>query len=218
MRNTLLLYFVVLVGCPTNDRVHDDASDPELPDGATFDAVGTLEQRLVGVFDSEQQSIDDPQYFAIQLITCPVDAPELGDHVVYVEQAVLENVGAPYRQRLYVLEGDNVAETAETTVHALVDPDAAIGLCDGALTTFEAEDVTLRNGCGVAMVWDADQDAFVGGTADTSCESTLNGASWATAEVLIGADRIHSWDRGFDASGDQVWGAEAGPYEFLRRD
>ena len=29
-------------------------------------------------------------------------------------------------------------------------------------------------------------------------------------------DRLLSWDRGFDAAGKQVWGAEKGPYEFLR--
>ncbi len=198
-----------LTGCPT----------PEDPDeGPTFDAVGTLEQNLVGVFDSEQQSIDDPQYFAIQLITCPVHAPELGEDVVYVEQAVMDNAEQPYRQRLYVLDGDSATETASTSVFALVDPYAAVGLCDGELATFEDADVTLRAGCGVAMDWDADEQAFVGGTTDTSCESTMNGASYATAEVWIGADRIDSWDRGFDANDEQVWGAEAGPYQFLRRD
>ena len=30
----------------------------------------------------------------------------------------------------------------------------------------------------------------------------------------IRADRIVSWDRGFDAEGRQVWGAENGPYVF----
>lgn len=211
-RSTLfpLALAAALVGCPTSET----PDDPE----PTFDAVGTLEQNLVGVFDSEQQSIDDPQYYAIQLITCPVEAPELGDHVVYVEQAVMENADQPYRQRLYVLGGDDTSETATTTVYALVDPTAAIGLCDDdALTTFAEADVTLRNGCGVVMEWDADEEAFIGGTADDSCESTMNGASYATAEVWIGADRITSWDRGFDADGEQVWGAVAGPYEFLRR-
>ena len=206
---TLLPLALLLAGCPSQAT----PDDPE----STFDAVGTLEQNLVGVFDSEQQSIDDPQYFAIQLITCPVHAPELGERVVYVEQAVMDTPDQPYRQRLYVLDGDDDAATATTTVFALAEPTAAVGLCDGALATFTEDDVSLRAGCGVSMDWDDDERAFVGGTADTSCTSTMNGASYATAEVWIGADRITSWDRGFDADGEQVWGAVAGPYEFLRR-
>ena len=209
MRTTLLLLLLLVTGCPLADP-------PDEP--PALDAVGTLEQSLVGVFDSEQQSIDDPRYLAIQLVTCPVHAPELGDDVVYVEQAVMENVSAPYRQRLYLLGGDDGTETATTTVYALVEPDAATGQCDGELATFTAADVTLRAGCGVVMDWDADEQAFVGGTTDRSCESTMSGASYATAEVWIGADRIDSWDRGFDANDEQVWGAEAGPYQFLRRD
>ncbi len=206
----LIALSTTLAACPTQD--HPTEVEP------TFEMVGALEQSLIGVFDSEQQSIDDPQYFAIQLVTCPVEAPDLGDDVVYVEQAMLDNVAAPYRQRLYVLDGDDEAETAMTTVFALVDPSAAIGLCDGDLTTFAADDVTLRSGCGVSMDWDSGDEAFVGGTADRSCESTMNGASYATAEVWIGASRITSWDRGFDVNDDQVWGAVAGPYEFLRRE
>lgn len=206
----LIALSTALTACP----IQDDPGEVE----PTFEMVGALGQHLIGVFDSEQQSIDDPQYFAIQLVTCPVDAPDLGDDVVYVEQAMLDNVDAPYRQRLYVLEGDDDAETAMTTVHALVNPSASIGLCDEEKATFGEDDVTLRSGCGVRMDWDSGDEAFVGETADRSCESTMNGASYATAEVWIGASRITSWDRGFDANDDQVWGAVAGPYEFLRRE
>ena len=38
----------------------------------------------------------------------------------------------------------------------------------------------------------------------------------AGAAVIV-AGRFHSWDRGFDASGKQVWGATAGPYEFVKQ-
>lgn len=211
MKRTLItLTLALLAGCPSSETP-DDLTP-------TFDAVGQLEENLVGVFDSAQQSIDDPQYFAIQLITCPVHAPDLGERVVYVEQAVMGSADAPYRQRLYVLQGDDVARIATTTVYALTDPQSAIGLCDGDLATFAFDEVTRRAGCGVAMEWDEEDEAYVGGTAGTSCLSTMNGATHATAEVWIGADRIESWDRGFDGNGEQVWGAEAGPYEFLRQD
>jgi hypothetical protein len=37
----------------------------------------------------------------------------------------------------------------------------------------------------------------------------------ATSEVVVSPGRIESWDRGFDAEGVQVWGAEKGAYVFL---
>lgn len=36
------------------------------------------------------------------------------------------------------------------------------------------------------------------------------------AWLYVEPDRIVSWDRGFDESGSQVWGATAGGYVFLR--
>lgn len=47
--------------------------------------------------------------------------------------------------------------------------------------------------------------------------STLMRASYATSEVELRANGFTSWDRGFDASGRQVWGATAGPHQFVRR-
>jgi hypothetical protein len=34
--------------------------------------------------------------------------------------------------------------------------------------------------------------------------------------VEVRPDGLVSWDRGFDADGQQVWGAEKGPYVFTR--
>jgi hypothetical protein len=35
--------------------------------------------------------------------------------------------------------------------------------------------------------------------------------------VVLGADRMVSWDRGWDATGAQVWGATKGGYIFVKR-
>jgi CpeT protein len=194
-------------------------ADPEpTPDPPAFDAVAQLHDHLVGAFDSEQQSIDEPQYFPIQLVTCDVDAPEIGDVVVYIEQAFMDTPAQPYRQRLYVLtQGDGELD-AVTAVYELNAPNAAIGLCDDdALTTFAAADVDLREGCGVYLTWDEDEQAFNGGTVGTDCVSTLNGGSYATSEIHSTIDVLESWDRGFFDDGSQAWGATAGPYLFMRQ-
>jgi hypothetical protein len=48
--------------------------------------------------------------------------------------------------------------------------------------------------------------------------STLRGASWESSEVVLLPGVLETWDRGFDAAGQQVWGAVKGPYRFVRLD
>ncbi|MFN0200091.1 MAG: CpcT/CpeT family chromophore lyase, partial [Bacteroidia bacterium] len=49
------------------------------------------------------------------------------------------------------------------------------------------------------------------------CPSALRGAKYATSEVVIEKKRIISWDRGFNAKDEHVWGAKNGGYEFVRK-
>ena len=37
-------------------------------------------------------------------------------------------------------------------------------------------------------------------------------------EVEVTKGRVVSWDRGFDAEGNHIWGAEKGGYEFVKSD
>ena len=182
-------------------------------------AENEIFRRLTGRFDSEAQAQNDKAFYAVQLQTCVVSAPELGERVLYVEQAMMTKLDAPYRQRLYVIEPVSGSTTKVTSgVFELVAPKAAVHLCDAeTMATFSSTDVELREGCSVHLEWNHETATFNGGTEGTACASTLNGASYATSEVIVRADGLSSWDRGFDAEGDQVWGAVKGGYEFVRR-
>ena len=212
----LLCLTVLLSACiETTDPDNDNSPAEEVPSTLTLDR---LEAFLTGRFDSSLQSVEQPQYYPIQLLTCAVEAPELGGRVLYVEQASMDSLNAPYRQRLYVLEADEDMETATTTVYSMVEPGDWIGLCDEAdVVTIDAAEVEVREGCGVQLLWDGDTGSFEGGTVGEACSSTLGGASYATSEVWMAQDYLYSWDRGFDANGFQAWGATDGPYEFLRQ-
>lgn len=174
---------------------------------------------LTGRFDSKDQAESDPQYFAVQLQTCEVSAPEVGSRVLYVEQAMMTSLGKPYRQRLYALE--SVADDStlvDSRVFELAQPQQAVGACDGTEPmAFGSTEVELREGCTVRLAWDEVTASFVGGTTGKDCTSQLNGATYATSHVELRTDRIDTWDRGFDASDVQVWGASKGPYRFVRR-
>jgi len=185
------------------------------PEPQASEALERAYQWLTGRFDSSEQAAGNQSYFPIQLTSCEVNAPELGDHVLYVEQASMDSPNQPYRQRLYVLS-DGEADEVISTIYSLVNPGAAIGLCQRQqAATYDRGDVALRAGCEVYIQWNGTH--FTGGTNGQACSSTLGGAAYATSEVILYADQMTSWDRGFDANDVQVWGATEGAYIFVRR-
>ncbi|MFO0630372.1 MAG: chromophore lyase CpcT/CpeT [Polyangiales bacterium] len=169
---------------------------------------------LLGRFDSRAQSLRDPRFLAIQLLTCEVAVPALGARVMYVEQARADALNAPYRQRLYVVEAEEGG--VRSRVFEFHTPASVVGLCaDPSRADVRPEDVIEREGCAVHLR--AVDGRFTGGTRGQGCESTLMGARYATSEVELRADGLDSWDRGFNAQGQQVWGSTAGAYRFVRR-
>ena len=235
IRSVSLLAAVVLSGCGAAREANVVAGDapasvdslavkePVESEGVAPEGTPTLdrlEQYLTGRFDSSAQAAVDEEYFAIQLLGCAVNSPGLGERVLYIEQAVMESSDRPYRQRLYVLEADEVAETARTTIYSILSEQDVVGFCDipaGSRPDIPAGVVEERVGCGVALTWNPESGEFVGSTDGDSCSSTLRGATYATSEVTMDAERILSWDRGFDADGEHVWGAVSGAYEFMRQ-
>ncbi len=140
---------------------------------------------------------------------------ELGERVLYLEQAMVRDLSSPYRQRLYVIR-DNGDERVASDVYTIYNDTAWVGLCSrDEVANFTEAEVSLRQGCTVYLT--QEDDTFLGGTDGERCRSTLGGARYAVSEVELTSTQILSWDRGFDANGTQVWGAEAGPYEFIRQ-
>ncbi len=60
------------------------------------------------------------------------------------------------------------------------------------------------------------QGCYAGSTNEKDCESSMRGASYATSEVTVCADNVMSWDRGWDAKDEHVWGADKAGYVFDR--
>jgi len=173
---------------------------------------------LTGKFNSQMQATQNAAFYEVQLYACEVKAPQLGDRVLYVEQAIMSNLSQPYRQRLYAVKLLDDGRV-ESVVYSLTNANAAVGLCDRAeISEFSVGDYQVRTGCSVFMTWDDSRNRFVGGTNEQDCESTLNGSTYATAEVELYEDRILSLDRGYNANDIQVWGSTAGAYVFDRQD
>jgi CpeT protein len=181
--------------------------------GDLADLVGMM----TGSFSSAAQAEADPENFwDIRLEMAPIWRDRTDARWLYVEQASAASLDRPYRQRVYRVTqvGENLFESA---VFSLPDPGSAIGAWKGEapLGDLTPEDLIVRQGCSVFLSR-ADDGSFRGSTRDKECTSNLRGAVYATSEIVIQADRLLSWDRGFDAEDQQVWGAEKGGYVFIK--
>ena len=173
---------------------------------------------MTGSFSSAEQAAADTAYYDIRLEMVRI-WPERSDaHWMYIEQAVANHTDAPYRQRVYrVTEVE--PDLYRSEVFALPTPEDFAGewLSKDPLRDLTPDDLIPREGCAVYLRRE-ECGEYVGSTIGQGCASTLSGAAYATSEVMVGPGRIESWDRGFDAEGKQVWGAEKGAYVFLRHE
>lgn len=223
MRTHLALLPLALLALACGDKDGDDTGTAGDDTGtADVDLTAQTADRLAawleGDYDSADQEARDRSYYAISLRMCTIDLPDLGERVLYVEQALMDDLTSPYRQRLYrvqpIDDTSAVSEVWQATSGSTEDD--LVGLCDDpSAFSFSASDFEERPGCGVFLTWDG--TGFAGGTNEDDCLSDLNGATYATAEVTLAPDMLTSWDRGFDEDGEHMWGAVDGPYEFVRR-
>jgi hypothetical protein len=210
---TASLLALLALGCATTAPQSTTPSSKPAPAGAA-DAVVRL---MTGRFDSADQARSSPGFSGFLVTACPADVPPLGPRVLYVEQAPLENLEAPVRQRVYVLDpGEPLESAAVARVFELAVPGSSVGACGFAVRPrFTRDELVERVGC--AMVLRSDGPVWRGATSGRGCPTTLQGATYVTTEVVVDALGYRSWDRGFDPNGVQKWGAESGPYVFVRR-
>lgn len=208
------LVCMMLAGCSTPaGTIHKAETDAErLVQAATW---------LEGSFTSAEQAAADERFFEVVLQHHRIWPDRDDGFWFYVEQAIATAQNQPYRQRIYRVwlrpDRDQPGGVVESAVYELPDPESFINVWQrpGAFDGLSPLNLRKREGCEVVFRSFGD-DWMMGETADGTCASTLRGASYATSEVTLTPDTITSWDRGYDDNGEQVWGAEDGPYVFKR--
>jgi hypothetical protein len=180
------------------------------------EGMESLVQWMSGEFDSAEQAANDTAYMDISLKMTRIWPEKPNGAWFYVEQAVSTTPDKPYRQRIYFIS--ELEEDRYTSdIYTLKDEPAAVGAWKNPsvfdnLTPF---DLQHKKGCTVFLFYDGFQ--FSGNTNAKSCPSDLRGATYATSEVIITADELRSWDRGYNSADEQVWGAEKGHYKFVKK-
>ncbi|MCU0320732.1 MAG: chromophore lyase CpcT/CpeT [Flavobacteriales bacterium] len=179
-------------------------------------ALEQLAYTMAGSYTSAEQAKSDTSYFEIELEMVRIWPKRRDGAWFYVEQATAASKEKPYRQRVYHLRevNDSTFVSRILTIKGgaafyggYQDPVKLASLSPDSLVALEGCDITLqRRGQG-----------YVGSTVEGRCPSTREGASYTTSEVTLYADRMISWDRGWDLKGKQVWGAVKGGYVFVKR-
>ncbi len=206
----ILLIFVLVFNCKNTEKT---TLTEENKEAEGLDELFTLMQ---GSFNSEVQSQVDSSYYNISLHMYPIWEDK--GNFLYVEQALNSIQNKPYRQRIY-----EVVQLNDSTFSSAVYTLDVDSIWTGkwktpkAFDSISIKDIALKEGCEVILKR-ISANHYIGKTGDTTCVSTMRGASFARSEVEILEDKILSWDRGFDAEGNYVWGAEKGPYIFNKLD
>lgn len=178
--------------------------------------LGTAVAWMTGSFTSREQAEADTNYLDIRLEMSPIWPERKDGYWLYVEQAVAGHLERPYRQRVYhvtrAADGSIVSD-----VYEIPEPLRFAGTWRSSdrLGELTPDSLQVKQGCSVVLTRTS-EDMFAGGTVGRACLSDLDGAAYATSEVSLMPDRMITWDRGYDAGGNQVWGATGGGYVFKK--
>lgn len=178
--------------------------------------LSLLASTMTGSYSSAAHAERDTNYFNIELEMVRIWPKETDGIWLYVEQAAASKKDKPYRQRIYHLR--QVDDT--TFVSTVCNLDSMKNFMGAyrdvsrfdALTPADAKEL---GGCAITLHYR--NGLFVGSTHERDCRNAWGKATYATSEVEIGPDGMVSWDRGYDDTHTQVWGAEKGGYEFVKK-
>jgi len=172
---------------------------------------------LAGTFDTrEQAAVDaDVPLRRTVIVEVPKSRLSFGAPVLYREEAPLDRPERPVRQSFLRIEEDASGRVILREFE-LKEGAAAAGKwrTPEVLALFGGNDVRERSGCAVALAKTGDH--YEGSAAAPGCALPLLGASRASSEIRLWPDRMETWDRGFNARGEQVWGQRKGPVRWMK--
>jgi hypothetical protein len=182
--------------------------------------MSSLEQLatyMQGSFRNEAQAVADPGYFDLSLEVTRIWPERQDGFWLYMEQSLSHTRENPFRQRIYHLD-EYVGDTILLSVYAMPDPLRYAGAYqnDSILSLIHPDSITQKMGCHLYFTEQVDPVSFAGVNKPYSCEVQIKGVSYLRSEVTVFEDSLHSWDRGYDESGNIVWGEDKGAYRFVR--
>ena len=210
------LTLLLLAGGATATTGAEDAED-----GSSLEAdLQLMMEWFEGRFDNHWQAREEAElevehpHGRIHSIFAPVEMPELGEHVFYVQQYANGNPEDIYRQRIYSFGVDRDEQAIELLIYAPPDPAAVVDahLDPSKLDGLGPENLKSYPGCEVYWKRES-EDAFIGYTKEGACRviSSRSGRELVISDDLrLTANEIWIHDRAVDGDGEYVYGHKGG--------
>ena len=181
----------------------------------------TMMEWFAGEFDNHQQHVDEIEaeeppeqpHEWIHSIFHPVELPDFGDNVFYVEQYIEGDPTNIYRNRIYSFSINEEVEAIQLTIYSFKDHEAVIGahLDETKLEGLTMDDVRTLPGCEV--FWKKQADNFIGWMPDGACRvpSRRSGKIIVIDDDLVRVEvlKVGIYEEGNDESLAYSW-AEPG--------
>lgn len=186
-----------------------------------------FEGRFDNYWQVRLQEAEPPEHphRRIHSIFSPVEMPELGEHVFYVQQYADGDPSKIYRQRIYSFRIHDEEQKIELVIYAPPDTKAVVDahLDPSKLDGLGLDDLKSYPGCEV--YWerrgrDTDDDHFIGYTKERACQvvSSRSGKTLVISDDLrLDAGQIWIQDRAEDTEGNWIYGNKAGVPHKLQR-
>jgi CpeT protein len=181
--------------------------------------VQEVAAHLVGVMDTSNQAKSNPDVSHVIMTTCPVkvtssqpdDSPVV---FLYQEQAIAKKLSQPYRQRFLRISAVKDRKLVESAGFRPPNPKSWIGLCDRPekQRIISSQDLG-KSECSVFLRKEGNN--YVGKTQAGGCPTKFKGAVKITNTITLHSAGMTTWDRGYDAAGNAIWGAKQEPYQYL---
>ena len=171
---------------------------------------------MAGIFNNQAQARQTQTYAYVTLYMIPIWKDRNDGYWFYVEQAMAEQPESPYYQRIYHLTRIN-EDLMESKLYTLQNAAHFTRVHENLaiLDELAPELLVLSPGCSI-ILRRINESSFAGSTLGEGCPSELRGAMYTTSQIVINEHQILNWERGFDRSGKQVWGATMGGYIFSK--
>ena len=206
---SILGVFVILSGCGTQP-------DP------MAGHVQQVTSYLTGIMETSAQAKAIPGAPSVRMTTCEVKLNQTDPSAkrsqgvfLYQEQALTRNLSKPYRQRFLEIIPSIDKNGIESVSFKPINPKKWIGLCKKTPSERVISYQEIENAnCSVFLKPVGDQ--YIGETQPGGCVTNFKGAVKITNTIELDQNGMETQDRGFDAQGKRVWGAENRPYQYQK--
>lgn len=206
---SILGVIVILSGCRTQ-------TDP------MQGHVQQVTSYLTGIMETSAQAKAIPDAPSVRMTTCEVKVNNTDSSVqhykgvfLYQEQALTRNLSKPYRQRILNILPSIDKNSIESVSFKPINPKNWIGLCHKPLSERVINSQEIENVNSSVFLKPVGTE-YIGETQPGGCIINFKGAVKVTNTIKLYQNGMKTQDRGFDAQGKQVWGAENRSYQYQK--